>query len=259
LTVSIPDRKYEEVSDDSVMAVFSDVHSNLEALQAVLAEMELLGLERRVCLGDIVGYGADPAECLELVRSLNCPVIQGNHDQLVAGNGQLEGISETAKSGMEFARERLSIEQRAYLANLPMTLIDQGCEFVHASLDQPEGWWYVLRPEDALLHFEAQTQPVCFCGHTHVPFVWHSDPSGKLDVAQGTGAVRLPPTGKALINVGSVGQPRDRRAEACYAIYDLAAKRVEFRRVPYNVAKAKRKILKANLPRFAAQRLSQGK
>ena len=249
----------EIVLDDSVLAIFSDVHSNLEALQAVLAEMESLGLTRRICLGDIVGYGANPAECLELVRSLGCPIVKGNHDQLVAGDEELEGVSDTAKSGIEFSRKQLSSEQRKFLADLPMTLTDEGCEFVHASLDQPEGWWYVLRPEDALLHFEAQTRPVCFCGHTHIPFVWHNDPKGKLDVARGTGAVRLPEKGKALINVGSVGQPRDRRAEACYAIFDLKARRVEFRRVPYDIAAAKRKIIKARLPRFAAQRLSQGK
>ena len=252
---------YDKPMSDSVLAVFSDVHSNLEALNAVLAEMDATGVDQRVCLGDIVGYAANPAECLERVRALGCPIIQGNHDEAVASNSKLEGISETAKGGMEFARAQLTPGQREYLSDLPLTLLDlkEGRQFVHASLDVPEEWWYVHRPEDALLHFQAQTQPICFCGHTHVPFVWHCDDSGRITVAEGKGVITLPRHGKVLINAGSVGQPRDRCPDACYVIFDPVAHRAEFRRVPYDIEKAQSKILAAGLPRFAAQRLALGK
>ncbi|MDD5349907.1 MAG: metallophosphoesterase family protein [Chthoniobacteraceae bacterium] len=245
--------------DSPAMAVFSDVHSNLEALEAVLADMDALQIRRRVCLGDLVGYGPDPAACLEKVRALGCPVLQGNHDAAAACEEDFEEMNSTAIAGIELCRQSLTPEQREWLASLPLTLAEDGCEFVHGSLDAPGEWWYVLSPEDATIHFEAQTQPVCFCGHTHDPMLWQSNGPHQLSIRHGEGRIKLPETGKILINVGSVGQPRDRNPDACYAIFHPEARWVQFRRVPYNLEKTKGKIGRAGLPQYSAERLFEGR
>ena len=245
---------------ESALAIFSDVHSNLEAFQAVIADMNARNVSRSVCLGDVVGYGADPAACLELVRSMQCSVVMGNHDAAASNESNLEKtMNVPARAGIEFARQELSREQRDWLAHLPLTLTEGDCEFVHGSLDAPEEWWYVLSPDDVWLHFEAQTRPICFCGHTHAPMFWHWNGAGKLTVRHGEGRISIPAEGKTLINAGSVGQPRDRNPDACYAIFDPIARWVEFRRIPYDIAKAKGKIADALLPRFTADRLSEGR
>lgn len=244
---------------DSILAVFADVHANLEAMQAVLADMDTQAISQRVCLGDIVGYAASPAQCLELIRGLGCPVVQGNHDEAAATDIALDEMRDVAQSGVEFARQKLSTEQRAYLASLPLTSSSERCQFVHASLNAPGEWRYVMRESEAQEHFKVQSEPLCFCGHTHVPTVWHLSNTGNIKSWRGHGRIELPAGGKTLINVGSVGQPRDLCSAACYAIYDPQARWVEFRRVAYDIAKARRKILRAKLPRFASQRLSLGR
>lgn len=244
---------------DPILAVFADIHANLEALQAVLADMNSQAISQRVCLGDIVGYAASPAQCLELIRALGCPVVQGNHDEAAATDMALDEMRDVAQSGIEFARQKLSTEQRAYLASLPLTSSSESCQFVHASLNAPGEWHYVMREPEAQEHFKVQTKPLCFCGHTHVPIVWHLSNTGNIKSWRGHGRIELPAGGKTLINVGSVGQPRDLCSDACYAICDPQARWVEFRRIPYDIQKTKRKIMRAKLPRFAAQRLSLGR
>jgi diadenosine tetraphosphatase ApaH/serine/threonine PP2A family protein phosphatase len=117
----------------------------------------------------------------------------------------------------------------------------------------------VLSPDDAAIHFDAQTRPLCFCGHTHDPMLWHSDGAGKLSIRHGEGRIHLTEGGKTLVNVGSVGQPRDLNPDACYAIFNPTARWVHFRRVPYDIARTRRKISAAGLPHFSATRLSEGK
>ena len=244
---------------DSALAVFGDIHSNLEALEAVLADMDGLGIQHRVCLGDIVGYAANPAKCLKLVRSLGCPVLQGNHDAFAANDDAAGDMRDVARIGIEFARQKLSPEEREYLAGLPLTTADGDCQFVHASLHRPEDWIYLVSPETLQEHFKAQAQRICFSGHTHVPCVWHFSSNSELSPLGGQGHIELPTDGKILINAGSVGQPRDLCRDACYAVYAQRRGCVDFRRVAYDVGKTKRGILRAKLPAFAAQRLSLGR
>jgi diadenosine tetraphosphatase ApaH/serine/threonine PP2A family protein phosphatase len=244
---------------DPMVAAFGDVHSNLEALDAVLADMEGLRIRHRFCLGDIVGYAANPAQCLETVRSLRCPVLKGNHDELVANDAAMSEMRDVAQIGIEFSRRKLTEEQRDYLLGLPLVIAEGDCQFVHASLNNPTEWSYVVRELDARDHFTAQTHSVCFCGHTHVPRMWHRSDAGEITVWRGKGRIQLPYGGKTLINAGSVGQPRDLCSDACYVIFNSQARQVEFRRVAYDFRKTKRKIVRAKLPRFAAQRLSLGR
>ena len=240
-------------------AVFSDVHSNADALAAVLADMDAQEARSRVCLGDIVGYAAEPAKCLEMIRALNCPVLQGNHDQYAASDEPMLGIRGAAQRGIIYSRANLSAEQREYLSKLPLTREEPTCQFVHASLDEPDEWIYVTSAWEALSHFSRQSQRLCFCGHTHLPMVWHLSPDGGLSGARGEGRVTLPQEGKILVNVGSVGQPRDLQPAACYVLYHTHLDQVEFRRVPYDVSAARRKILKAELPSESGDRLLLGR
>lgn len=243
----------------SALAVFGDIHSNLEALEAVLADMDALGIRLRVCLGDIVGYAANPSKCLKLVRSLGCSVLKGNHDALAASDDAMHDMRDVAEVGIKFARRKLTVEEREYLAGLPLTMANGDCEFVHASLNRPEDWIYLVRHEALQEHFKAQTNRICFSGHTHVPCIWHLSSKAELSPLAGEGQIELPTGGKILINVGSVGQPRDLCRDACYAVYDPQYNSVEFRRIAYDLQKTKRKILRAKLPTFAAQRLSLGR
>ena len=214
---------------DSILAVFADVHANLEALQAVLADMDAQATSQRVCLGDIVGYAANPAQCLELIRGLGCPVVQGNHDEAAATDMALDEMREVAQNGIEFARRKLSPEQRAYLGGLPFTFSCESCQFVHASLNAPSEWRYIMREPEAREHFAVQAKPLCFCGHTHVPTVWHLSNTGNIKSWRGQGRIELPAGGRTLVKVGAVGQPRDLCPAACYAICDPQARWVEFR------------------------------
>lgn len=145
---------------ESAIAAFGDIHSNLEALEAVLADMDALGVQRRVCLGDIVGYAANPGKCLKLVRSLGCPVLKGNHDALAANDDALDDMRDVAEVGIKFARQKLTIEEREYLGGLALTMADGDCEFVHASLNRPEDWTYLVRREELREHFKAQTRRI---------------------------------------------------------------------------------------------------
>jgi predicted phosphodiesterase len=244
---------------DSALAVFGDIHSNLEALEAVLADMDALGIRHRVCLGDIVGYAANPSECLTLVRALGCPVLMGNHDAVAANDDALDDMRDIAKIGLEFTRQKLTAEQREYLGDLPLVATKNDFEFVHASLHRPGEWTYLVRQAALQEHFAAQTRRISFGGHTHVPCTWHLSSNGELSPLGSRGRIELPPDGKILINVGSVGQPRDLCPDGCYAVCDPQANWVEFRRVGYEIAKTRRKISRAKLPRFAAQRLSLGR
>jgi len=243
---------------DSTFAVFSDIHSNLEALQAVLADIAEQGIHRMMCLGDVVGYAANPSKCLNQVRDLGCPVLRGNHDAAAAWNYALVHMRDVAKRGIEFSRLKLSASQRAYLAELPLVFTDGVHEFVHASLYAPSDWRYIQNGVEALMHLTEQRCRLSFCGHTHVPGMWHLSGTGNLKQWRGYGRLPLAPGGKTLINVGSVGQPRDGSPAACYVICDPEADCIEFRRVDYDIAKTRRKIMRAKLPAFVGERLSRG-
>jgi diadenosine tetraphosphatase ApaH/serine/threonine PP2A family protein phosphatase len=244
---------------EETWVVFSDIHSNLEAFQAVLADMRKVRFSRMICLGDVVGYAANPKECLDLVRSLDTEVLRGNHDFGVVDNPTMLQMSGPAALGIRYAREQLSPGRCDFLANLPMVSTQGDLQFVHSSLDRPEDWTYLRREPEIREHFKAQTHPVSFCGHTHIPgAVWLS-PADEITLLGSSGRIALPGDGKVLINVGSVGQPRDRCADACYVVYDAAQRNVEFRRVPYDINGAKQRILEAGLPNITAERLSLGK
>lgn len=238
------------------VAIISDIHGNLQALRAVLADMEEQGITERVCLGDIVGYGANPRECIELVREGGFECVKGNHDEMVSSDDGLEGISAATREAIIWTQGGLSAEERAWLAELPMIMQGSDYEAVHATLHHPSEWPYVLMADMAALSFQHQTKPLCFIGHTHRPAMWvEGEPVG-VDI---TSIENLRPDRRQLVNVGSVGQPRDRDARACYAVYRREQQDIWWRRVPYDVGAAQTAIIEAGLPPYFAQRLALGR
>lgn len=234
--------------------IFGDIHSNLEALEAVLEDMQNQGVTQAVCLGDIVGYNANPGECLELVRGIGCPVIKGNHDEDASEDWPLQDVNELAYLSMQYSRSQLTAEQKKFLRGLPMYKQIADFSVVHSTLDNPLHWHYVFTAEDAGRSFVYQKTQVCFHGHTHVPHLYVRD--GQTVHEFSFKRVVLQEGRQYFVNVGSVGQPRDGDWRSSYAIYDPAKRAVELRRVPYDLAKAQSKILEAGLPNRLAERLA---
>jgi predicted phosphodiesterase len=238
------------------IALFGDIHANLEALEAVLDDASKQDVNDYVCMGDIVGYNADPAACLERVRAMDCPTVKGNHDEDASGLHSLDNMNPVAAAALEWTRKQLSEEQRQWLRRLRMVRQVSDFTVVHSTLDQPAHWNYVTNRFDAMSNFSYQFTHICFHGHTHVPRVYVKNdrvqemPADKLIVED---------SAKYFINVGSVGQPRDGDWRACYAIYDAEEKSIEFRRVEYDLATTQDKILAAGLPHMLAERIAEGR
>ena len=237
-------------------AIFSDTHSNLEALEAVLADARERRCTHFVCLGDIVGYNANPHECVERIRELDCPVVKGNHDEQASLSLSTSDFNELAERAIQWTRDHLTEEDKQWLCALPLQKKVRDFTIVHATLDTPAQWGYVFNNLDAAASFTYQHTTACFFGHTHVPMVFIRDEGVRREWID---HIRIEPTKKYLINMGSVGQPRDGNWRAAYCIYDIENNLVEQLRVKYDLAVAQQKIIKAGLPRLLAERLALGR
>ncbi len=239
-------------------AILGDIHANLEALQVVLQKCQELGVEKYICIGDIVGYNADPTECLEIMRGLSPDVIvKGNHDEQAASHEDLHGFNPQAALAIEWTRQKLSDEQRNWLANLPLQrTLGTKMTLVHATLDMPEKWGYIFDSLTAEASLHYQFTQVCFFGHTHVPLAFEKFggvTGGKYE------EIRLMPGHKYLVNVCSVGQPRDGDPRAGFVTFCTDEMLVKLHRVEYDIAATQKKILEAKLPERLAHRLSLGR
>ena len=239
-----------------LIAVLGDIHANLDALEAVLADCREEGVTEYLCTGDVVGYNARPHECLEIVRSLSCPVVMGNHDHYVSSNQNLDDFNPHAAAVIQWTRGQLSEEELQYLSALPFVVTKTGVTLVHATMDSPEAFGYVFDHLQAEAHFIHQVTPLCFHGHTHCPMIYEKQIGAvyRIDAQD----FSLPIGRKYFINVGSVGQPRDGDPRAAYVIYDPQARKIRFRRVEYDIEAAQAKIREAGLPERLAERLSVG-
>lgn len=238
-------------------ALIADIHANLEGLEVVLEDAKKNNCTHYVCLGDVVGYNPNPVECMNIVREMEMPCIMGNHDEYCGGTTDLAGFNPHASHAIQWTRDQLSEEQRDWLRRLKYLRMIANFTIVHATLDGPKRWGYVLSKLDAASSFTYQNTGVCFFGHTHVPLAFvreqNSVTGGKYDkftVEKGK---------KYFVNVGSVGQPRDGDPRAGYVIYDLEASTIELRRLDYDIEKTQAKILKAGLPERLANRLASGR
>jgi diadenosine tetraphosphatase ApaH/serine/threonine PP2A family protein phosphatase len=241
----------KEAMPSTDVALISDVHGNLQALTVVLADIASRGITELYCLGDIVGYGGNPAECVAMVRATGCKAVTGNHDSMASRDA-----SPLQDASIQWARKCLTSEQLAWLESLPYTLEAEDFELAHASLWNPPDWQYIWTPSHADMHFQKQRKAVSFIGHTHRPLIWLEgevrpiEPLGSEDMRKGK---------RHIVNVGSVGQPRDENPMACYVIYSRESHVFRFRRLDYDIAAAQAAIMAADLPPRYAHRLEFGK
>jgi diadenosine tetraphosphatase ApaH/serine/threonine PP2A family protein phosphatase len=239
-------------------AILGDIHANIEALQTVLDDARKLSVTDFVCVGDVVGYNADPVACLRLVRDeLHCPTVRGNHDHYCShSEEELNDFQPLAASAIAWTRRQLAEEDARWLSGLPLSKVVGGFTLVHSTLDVPERWGYVFDQLDAESHFTYQKTPLCFHGHTHVPLVYEK----RREVVRLPPAdVRLTPGTKYFINTGSVGQPRDGDPRSSYVIYDTETRTISFRRLAYDIAATMENIRRAGLPERSATRLAAGR
>ena len=238
--------------------ICSDIHSNATAFKAVLESMRDNGVERKVCLGDIVGYGVDTDECVDLVRENMDFCLIGNHDSVAVKNESSEGFNPYAKQAIEWTQKHLSKESVAYIRSLPYIHDENDICFVHASPLSPADWVYVTDLEDALNAFDHFSERYCFVGHTHSPVIIASRPMAIPKILDEYEYV-IANTERLLVNVGSVGQPRDRDPRACWCLLDTETKCVRLIRVDYDIRETQNRMKKQGMPSFLIDRLSVGR
>jgi len=237
-------------------AIIADIHGNLEAFQVVLEDCKKQQVTHYACLGDVVGYNANPKECLDIVRAMNMPCVKGNHDEYCSSEEHLEGFNPAAAEAVNWTRTQLSDDDRQWLRDLKYSRMVTNFTIVHATLDGPQRWGYVFDKLAAAASFTYQNTAVCFFGHTHVPVAFMKDSV----VRGGTySKFKTEPGKKYFVNVGAVGQPRDNNPKAAYVVYDTVDGTIEIRRLDYDIGAAQKKILAAGLPERLAERLAYGR
>jgi len=223
-------------------AIISDIHANKEALDAVIDSIKHQLPDQIICLGDIVGYGADPNYCVDVVRQMADISIIGNHDHAALGLTSTYTFNIYAREAADWTASRLTPDNIAYLESLKLTHSQDNMLFVHSSPYKPETWGYILSDFEAEWNFEYLDEKLCFIGHSHLPDEFKDEF-----------------TGKRIINVGSVGQPRDDDPRSCYYLYDSLIEKGRWIRTEYPFQITAKKILKAGLPRILAERLAMGR
>ncbi|MCM8786568.1 MAG: metallophosphatase family protein [Candidatus Omnitrophica bacterium] len=236
--------------------IFSDVHSNLEAFSIVYDFYKSNQIDKYIFIGDIVGYGANPKECLYLLKNLNPVSIAGNHDWAAVGKLELDYFNEYAKIALLWTKEKISFDDCLYIKSFLLFYEEDNFVCVHGSLEEPQKFNYILGIMDSWRNFSLLKKDILFVGHSHrrESYVYCNGkvmymPDMELEIQKNT---------KYIINVGSVGQPRDRDNRSCVCIYDSDRRRVFFKRLEYNIKKAAEKILEEGLPQILATRLYIG-
>jgi predicted phosphodiesterase len=230
------------------IAIISDIHSNLEALTKAIEVIDRHSIDEIICLGDIVGYGANPNECVELVRQRCSAVIKGNHEDAVENISLTEYFTNDARDAVFWTRNQLTEKNFDYLLTLPFSHKMDNLLFVHASPCNPAEWPYILDNSDASDAFHCFSELICFIGHTHTPIIFST----------GGWISRITKEERSIINVGSIGQPRDRNPNLSFGIFDTGTWVYENIRSPYDMQTAAQKILKTTLPPKLGQRLLMG-
>jgi diadenosine tetraphosphatase ApaH/serine/threonine PP2A family protein phosphatase len=239
--------------------VFSDVHGNLEALYAALRFIERYPDAKIYSLGDIVGYGANPKECLSEVRKIAHISLAGNHDHAVIGLTTIKHFNPYARAAVIWTADFLDEQDKKYLSGLPLYKKSKKKAFwVHSSPLNPSQWNYIMSIDDAKRNFTGFKEPLCFIGHSHSPMVIVLSPDSKLFFDKNE-IIQIKPENRYIINVGSIGQPRDGDWRACLILYDDETQIIKFIRLEYDLSTTQTKIIQAGLPDFLAERLLYGR
>ncbi|MFP3904111.1 MAG: metallophosphoesterase family protein [Armatimonadota bacterium] len=239
--------------------IISDVHGNMAALRRVLDYLDDQGVEKCLCCGDIVGYGAHPNECCDMMRERECLCVMGNHDEAACRPEKDRWFTASARACIEWTRQVLTSENIEFLSELPRMASIEEIQICHGSLPDPDA--YVYDPYTAALTFDAMAGRICFFGHTHCTSWFVQDDSDTLPGRYSNPAgcdIELHSDSRYMINPGAVGQPRDGNSQAACAIYSSDEALVSIRRLGYDVEAAQSAIVNAGLPREMASRLSVG-
>jgi diadenosine tetraphosphatase ApaH/serine/threonine PP2A family protein phosphatase len=244
------------------LALFADIHANREAFAACLDAARAQGAERMICLGDVVGYGADPEWTVDTVMALvekGAIIVRGNHDNAIGSS--TESMNAEAQAAIEWTRGRLSEPQRRFLAELPFTRSEDDRLYVHSEASDPPRWRYVQDASDAGRSMMATDAQITFCGHIHRPALYSMSVTAKMtSFVPVTGVpVQLLNGRRWLAVLGSVGQPRDGNPAAAFAMFDTDRREIIYHRAAYDVAAAAKKIRDNGLPHWLADRLSAGR
>ncbi|MBF0385708.1 MAG: metallophosphoesterase family protein [Candidatus Omnitrophica bacterium] len=237
-------------------AIFADIHSNREALLSVLQACRDSGARKLFCSGDVVGYGPDPKNCIDIIKSEDITCIAGNHDWAVAGKIAFDEFNTQAKSAVEWTTERLPVPYKEFLGGLPLSTECNDFVLTHGSLDYPQRFRYLDDIRDSADTFFLMAKNVCFIGHTHVPQVFAQ--KGRVIALTEGKKLYLDRKAKYIVNVGSVGQPRDNDPRAAFCIFDPDLMTVEIKRVSYDISACQGKMYIAGLPEFLIRRLAVG-
>lgn len=240
------------------IGAFSDVHSNLEALATVLECFEEEEITQYLFLGDLVGYGANPNECIDLIKKIRSAGVAGNHDFGVLKKTPLEDFNPAAADAITWTQNQLKEENKLYIDSLELTEHFAPCFLVHGAPSSPASWEYIFTLKEAIYEFNCFSSLVCLIGHTHLPFAMVKTPDGSFNLIKEEEFI-IENKNRYLINVGSVGQPRDGDPRACVAIFDTRTNKFNFKRLAYDITKAQKKIIDAGLPPYLAYRLAQGR
>lgn len=239
-------------------ALISDIHGNLEAFEAVLGAIKKEGVDKYLCIGDIVGYGADPEKVLSLVQSLSPEaIVAGNHEWGLVERLDLDYFNEEAKEAVLWTKKMLDKGAIDYFKSFDLTYEKGEVTLVHGSLESPEEFHYIMDEGDAYITSQLSKTRLCFVGHSHMPGIFYCADDAMKRAKRGK--VKIDPDKKYVVNIGSIGQPRDGDPRASYCIYDSSENTIEIKRVAYDIDTAKDKILKAGLPSSLAYRLLEGR
>ncbi len=234
------------------------MHANIEAMSAVIDDMSKAGVDKRIFLGDIVGYGPNPNECIELLLKTADFSLGGNHDWAMVDKTPTDYFNPFARQAVDWTISVLKEEHKDFLKRTEASAIYDDIHLAHSSPKTPEDWRYILSYQEAEANYPYLERPVCFIGHSHQPVIIEYSHDGSIEVVRDK-TCKLADDKKYIINIGSVGQPRDGNIESCYVIYDLADSSIEFRRVGYDISIVQRKMREADLPAYLIERLSSGK
>lgn len=238
--------------------IFSDLHSNLESLNSFSQITRTIDHDKKVFLGDLVGYGADPNACVEWVRDNADIILGGNHDYAVVGKTELTYFNPDAYQACLWTRKEMTQENKDFLKGLPCEIVEDDIHWTHSSPFEPEKWHYVVSRADGEINFGHFSTQLCFLGHSHRPVIIEQGPDGAITDCVTSTAWELKADCRTIINVGSLGQPRDGNPRPAFVIYDSTVGTIEYQRYEYDFATTQRKILASGLPSFLADRLSDG-
>jgi predicted phosphodiesterase len=239
------------------IAVLSDIHANLEALDAVFEYIDACGCDRIICLGDVVGYGPDPNACIERLRRRADRVVLGNHDHAALGLTDPLTFNDFARQAIEWTSTVLSDSSQDFLWQLPAIWQEQACRYVHASPYEPLEWNYITSRALAALAFSHFDEPLCFIGHSHVPLVFALRQDRVVRLFDT--AVALEPQSRYIINVGSLGQPRDGNPQAAVGIWRPGGRIYELCRLDYDFKTTQEKMRVLHLPDYLVERIAHGR